>query len=80
MLLIKTTALKSLFFNDIFDLRNDITLSKENNEKQKPTDSNNKKDEVLLLKQKIKSLELGNTFLKGDINIKQKVIDSVLPT
>ena len=80
MLLSKTAALNSHFFNDIFDLRNDITLSKENNEKQKPTDSNNKKDEVLLLKQKIKSLELENTFLKGDINIKQKVIDSVLPT
>ena len=33
MLLSKTAALKSHFFNDIFDLRNDITLLKENNEK-----------------------------------------------
>ena len=57
-------------FNDIFDLRNDIMLLKENNEKEKIADSNNKKDEVLSLKEKIKFLELENSFLKSDINIK----------
>ena len=35
-LLSKIPALKSHFFNDIFHLRNDITLLKENNEKAKP--------------------------------------------
>ena len=35
---------------------------------------------MLLLKQKIKPLQLENSFLKGDINIKQKVIDSIPPT
>ena len=45
-LLSKIAALKSHFFNDIFDLRNDITLLKENSEKEKPADSNNKKNEV----------------------------------
>ena len=54
-LLSKIAALKSHLFNDIFDLRNDITLLKENNEKEKPSDSNNEKDEVLLLKEKIVS-------------------------
>ena len=68
----------SHLLNDIFDLRNDIILLKENNEKEKPADSNNKKDEVLLLKEKIKFLESENSFLKSDINIKQKVIDSIL--
>ena len=43
-LLSKIAALKSHFFNDIFDLRNNyITLLKENNEKEKTADSNNKK-------------------------------------
>ena len=77
-LLSKIAALKSHLLNDIFDLRNDIMLLKENNEKEKPADSNNKKDEVLLLKEKIKFLESENSFLKSDINIKQKVIDSIL--
>ena len=65
-------------FNDIFDLRNDIMLLKKNNEKEKIADSNNNKDEVLSLKEKIKFLELENNFLKSDINIKQKVTDSIL--
>ena len=43
-LLSKIAALQSHFFNDIFDLRKDITLFKENNEKAKPADLNNKKD------------------------------------
>ena len=55
-LLSKIAALKSHLLNDVFDLRNDIMLLKENNEKEKPADSNNKKDEVLLLKEKIKFL------------------------
>ena len=75
----KLAVLKSYLFNDIFDLRNDIILLKENNEKEKPSDSNNEKGEVLLLKEKIKFLESENNFLKSDIiNIKQKVIDSIL--
>ena len=49
---------------------NDITLLKENNAKEKQTDSNNKKDGVISLKQKIKFLESDNSFLKSDINIK----------
>ena len=43
-LLSKIAALKSHFFNDIFDLRNNyITLLKENNEKENTADSNNKR-------------------------------------
>ena len=43
-LLSKIAALKSHFFNNIFDLRNNyITLLKENNEKEKTADSNNKR-------------------------------------
>ena len=51
---------------------------KENNEKGKRADLNNKKDEVVSLKEKIKFLESENSFLKSDPNIKQKVIDSIL--
>ena len=40
-LLSKISALQSHFFNDIFDLRKDITLLKENNKKEKPADLNN---------------------------------------
>ena len=32
----------------------------------------------MLPKEKIKFLESGNSFLKSDINIKQKMIDSIL--
>ena len=71
-------ALQSHFFNDIFDLRKDITLLKENNEKGKPADLNNRKDEVMSLKEKIKFLESKNGYLKNGINIKQKVINSIL--
>ena len=63
---------------DIFNLRNNIAFLKENNEKEKPADSNNEKDEALLLKEKVKFLELENSFLKSNINIKQKMIDSIL--
>ena len=76
-LLGKIGALQSHFFNDIFDLRIDITLLKGNNEKEKPADLNYKKEEVMLLKEKIKFLESKNSF-KSHINIKQKVIDSIL--
>ena len=77
-LLSKIASLQSHFFNDIFDLKKDITLLKENNKKEKPADLNMKKDGVMLLREKIKFLELENSFLKSDINIKQKVIDSIL--
>ena len=70
--------MQSHFFNDIFDLRKDITLLKENNEKGKPANLNNEKDKVMSLKEKIKFLESENSFLKNEINIKQKVIDSIL--
>ena len=69
-LLSKIAALQSYFFNDIFDLRKDITLLKESNEKGQPANLNTKKDEVMLLKEKIKFLESENSFLKNDINIK----------
>ena len=45
---------------------------------EKPADSNNKKEEVLLLKEKIKFLQSENSFLKSAINIKQKVMASIL--
>ena len=74
-LLSKIAVLQSHFFNDIFDLRKDNTLLKENNEKGQPANLNNKKGKVMSLKEKIKFLESGNSFIKNDINIKQKVID-----
>ena len=59
-------------------MRKDIAQLKENNEKGKPANLNNKKVEVMSLKEKIKFLESENGFLKNDITIKQKVIDSIL--
>ena len=77
-ILSKITALKPHLFNYSFDLRNDITLLDENIEKEKLFESNNEKDEVLLVKEKIIFLKSENSLLKSDINIKQKVIDSTL--
>ena len=65
-LLSKIAELKSHLFSYIFDLRNDITLLKEDN------DSNNEKKGLLLLHEKINFLESENSFLKGDIIIKHK--------
>ena len=65
-LLSKIAELKSHLFSYIFDLRNDITLLKEDN------DSNNEKKGMLLLHEKINFLESENRFLKGDIIIKHK--------
>ena len=48
-LLSKAAALKSHLSNDIFKLRNGITSLKEIKETEKPADSSNEKDEVLLL-------------------------------
>ena len=39
---------------------------------KKQADSNNRKEELLLLKEKIKFLESENSFLKSDISIKKK--------
>ena len=46
--------------------------------KESQLNLNNKKDQVMSLKEKIKFLESENSFLKSDINIKQKMIDSIL--
>ena len=46
--------------------------------KKKLVDSNNQKDEVLLLKEQINFLESENRFLKSGINIKEKLKDSIL--
>ena len=40
--------------------------------KKKRSDPNNKRDEVMLVKEKIKLLESENIFSKNDINMKQK--------
>ena len=61
-LLSKITALQSHFFNDIFDLRKDITLLKENNGKGQPANLNNKKDEECRSKKKSSSLNQKITF------------------
>ena len=59
-------------------MRNAITLLKVYDEKKEPVDSDNDKEEVLLLNEKIKFLKSVNSFLKSDTNIKQKMIDSIL--
>ena len=61
-LLSKIAALQSHFFNDIFDLRKDITLLKENNGKGQPANLNNKKDEECRSKKKSSSLNQKITF------------------
>ena len=77
-LLIKIVVLKSHLFNDIFDLRNDITSLKKTMKKKKPGGSNNEKEKVLLLKERIRFLESENNVLKSDIIIEQKKMDSIL--
>ena len=55
--LLSTIAiLKSHLFNDIFDLRNDITLLKENNEKEKPAEFKQGERRIIITKRKKSSL------------------------
>lgn len=77
-LLIKIVASKSHLFNDIFNLRNDITSLKKTMKKKKPGGSNSEKEKVLLLKERIRFLESENNVLKSDIIIEQKKMDSIL--
>ena len=69
----KIAALKSHLLNDICDLRNEIILLKENNEKEKLADSNNKKDEVLLLKEKINSNLLNHQCCRVSENANNEI-------
>ena len=48
----KIAALKSYFFYHIFDVRNYITLLKENHEKEKPADSKKKEIQSIVARRK----------------------------
>ena len=72
----KILAIKSYLLDEAYDLKNELKLLQDNSltENSEP----NEKEEICALKQKVKSLEVENKFLKNDAVSKQNIIDSLL--
>ena len=74
----RIVALKDHLLHDIYDLRNEISSLKGYYEKENCNNSVLESENVFVLKEKIKYLELENSLLKSDNSVKQTVIDSIL--
>ena len=62
----KTSAIKSYLLDEVYDLN--LTENSESNEKE----------EICVLKQKVKCLEVEDKFLRNDVVNNQNLIDSLL--
>ena len=58
------------------DLKNELKVLQDNYLTENP--ESNEKEELCALKQKVKSLEVENKFLRNDVVSKQNLIDSLL--
>ena len=72
----KISAIKSYFLDEVYDLKNELKVLQENY-LTKNFDSN-EKEEMCALKQKVKTLEIENMFLRNDVVSKQNLIGSLL--
>ena len=72
-------ALKSTFMNEIYELKKEISLSRsldDRNESKEPENSHT----TNVLETKLVFLEKENSVLRSELEIKQKIIDSLLET
>ena len=60
----------------MYDLKNELKLLQDNYLTE--NSESNEKEEICTLKQKVKSLEVENKFLRNDVVSKQNLIDSLL--
>ena len=60
----------------MYDLKNELKVLQDNYLTE--NSESNEKEEICALKQKVKSLEVENKFLRNDVVSKQNLIDSLL--
>ena len=72
----KISAIKSYLLDEVYDLKNELKVLQDNYLTEKS--EYNEKEEICALKQKVKSLEVENKFLRIDVVSKQNLIDSLL--
>ena len=69
----KISAIKSYLLDELYDLKNELKVLQDNYLTE--NSESNEKEEI---KQKVKSLEVENKFLRNDVVSKQNLIDSLL--
>ena len=72
----KISAIKSYLLDEVYDLKNELKVLQDNYLTE--NSESNEKEEICALKQKVKSLEVENKFLRNDVVSKQNLIDSLL--
>ena len=72
----KISAIKSYLLDEVYDLKNELKVLQDNYLTE--NSESNEKEEICALKQKVKSLEVENKFLRNDVVCKQNLIDSLL--
>ena len=72
----KMLAIKSYLLDEVHDLKNELKVLQDNYLSENPNP--NEKEKICLLKQKVKTLEIKNKFLKNDAVSKQKSTGSLL--
>ena len=72
----KISAIKSYLLEEVYDLKNELKVLQDNYLTE--NSESNEKEEICSLKQKVKSLEVENKFLRNDVVNKQNLIDSLL--
>ena len=72
----KISAIKSYLLDEVYDLKNELKMLQDNYLTE--NSESNEKEEICVLKQKVKCLELENKFLTNDVVSKQNLIDSLL--
>ena len=71
----KISAIKSYLLDEVYDLKNELKVLQDNYLTENP--DSNEKEEICALKQKVKTLEVQNQFLRNDVVSKQNLIDSL---
>ena len=72
----KISAIKSYLLDELYGLKNELKVLQDNYLTE--NSESNEKEQICALKQKVKSLEAENKFLRNDVVSKQNLIDSLL--
>ena len=72
----KISAVESYILDEVYDLKNELKELQDNYLTE--NSQSIEKEEICALKQKVKSLEVENKFLRDDVVSKQNLIDSLL--
>ena len=72
----KISAIKSYLLDEVYDLKNELKVLQDSYLTE--NSASNEKEEICALKQKVKTLEFENKFLRNDVVSKQNLTDSLL--